>query len=132
MTALRVFLARVRALFIRKMSERELDAEVRAHLDLLAEEHMRKGMSPEEARYAARKQLGGVEQTKEIYRHQRRLPVIETMLQDLRFGFRMLRRSPGFTVLVILCLTLGIRSPSDHCGLARDGLPMLETLSQGT
>jgi predicted permease len=65
-------------------------------------------MSAEDARREALRGFGGVEQTKEIYRDQRGLPMIETTLQDLRFGLRILRRSPGFSVLAILCLTLGI------------------------
>jgi len=70
--------------------------------------NLRKGMSAEDARREALRSFGGVEQTKELYRDQRGLPMIETALQDLRFGFRMLRRSPGFSALAVLCLTLGI------------------------
>src|ERR1700694_2331196 len=70
--------------------------------------NLRKGMSAEDARRVALRSFGGIEQTKQDYREQRGLPMIETALQDLRFGFRMLRRSPGFSALAILCLTLGI------------------------
>jgi hypothetical protein len=65
-------------------------------------------MSAEKARSEARRSFGGLEQTKELYREQRGLPMIESTLQDLRFGLRMLGRSPGFSILAILCLTLGI------------------------
>jgi len=99
---------RLAALFRRKHLEQELDAEVRSHLEMATEMNRRAGMSEEEARREALRGFGGVEQTKELYRDQRGLPVIETTLQDLRFGLRMLRRSPGFSVLAILCLTLGI------------------------
>ena len=99
---------RLAALFRRERLEADLDAEVRAHLEMAAEMNRRSGMSAEEARREALRSFGGVEQTKELYREQRGLPMIETTLQDLRFGLRMLRRNPGFSILAILCLTLGI------------------------
>jgi predicted permease len=99
---------RLAALFRRKHLELELDAEVRAHLEMAAEMNKRSGMREEEAWREAIRSFGGVEQTKELYREQRGLPMIETTLQDLRFGLRMLRRNPGFSILAILCLTLGI------------------------
>src|SRR6266478_3641056 len=102
------FIRRVMALFRRRRLEDDLDEELRTHLEMAVEVNLRKGMSAEEARREALRGFGGIEQTKELYRDQRGLPMIETTLQDLRFGFRMLRRSPGFSVLAILCLTLGI------------------------
>ncbi len=99
---------RLAALFRRERLEADLDAEVRAHLGMAAEMNKRAGMSAEDARREALRNFGGVEQTKELYREQRGLPMIETTLQDLRFGLRMLRRNPGFSILAILCLTLGI------------------------
>src|SRR5271169_888049 len=104
----RILTRRLAALFRRKHLEQELDAEVRSHLEMATEINRRAGMSEEEARREALRDFGGMEQTKELYREQRGLPMIETTLQDLRFGLRMLRRSPGFSVLAILCLTLGI------------------------
>src|SRR5260370_38156336 len=65
-------------------------------------------MSPDGARRDALRGFGGVEQSKELYRDERGLPMLEPTLQDLRFGLRLLRRSPGFSILAILCLTLGI------------------------
>src|SRR5229473_3520272 len=99
---------RLAALFRRRRLEDDLDEELRSHLEMAVELNLRKGMSAEEARREALRSFGGVEQTKETYRDQRGLPMIETTLQDLRFGLRMLRRSPGFSLLAILCLTLGI------------------------
>ena len=104
----RTLTLRLAALFRRERLEADLDAEVRAHLEMAAEMNKRSGMSAEEARREALRSFGGVEQTKELYREQRGLPMIETTLQDLRFGLRMLRRNPGFSILAILCLTLGI------------------------
>jgi putative ABC transport system permease protein len=105
---LRVFFNRVAAMFRRRHLEDDLSAELRAHLEMAVELNLSRGMSVMEARREALRSFGGVEQTKEIYREQRGLPMIETSLQDLRFGFRMLRRSPRFSALAILCLTLGI------------------------
>jgi len=105
---LRTFLRRLAALFRRRRLEDDLDAELRSHLEMAVERNLRKGMTAADARREALLSLGGVEQTKERYRDQRGLPMIETTLQDLRFGLRMLRRSPSFSILAILCLTLGI------------------------
>jgi putative ABC transport system permease protein len=105
---LRTFVQRLTALFRRQRLEDDLDEELRSHLEMAIELNLRKGMSVADARHEALRSFGGVERTKEIYRDQRGLPMLETAWQDLRFGFRMLRRSPGFTLLAILCLTLGI------------------------
>jgi macrolide transport system ATP-binding/permease protein len=99
---------RFAALFRRRHLEQDLDTELSAHLEMAMERNLARGMNAEQARRTALLDLGGVEQTKEIYRDQRGVPMIENFLQDLRFGLRMLRRSPGFSVLAILCLTLGI------------------------
>ena len=104
----RIFVHRLAALFRRRRLEDDLDDELRSHLEMAVELNLSKGMSPEEARREALRGFGGVEQTKELYRDQRGLPMLETMFQDLRFGLRLLRRSPGFSSLAILCLTLGI------------------------
>jgi macrolide transport system ATP-binding/permease protein len=105
---LRIFVHRLAALFRRGRLEDDLDDELRSHLEMAVELNLSKGMSPEDARRGALRGFGGVEQTKELYRDQRGLPMLETTLQDLRFGLRLLRRSPGFSTLAILCLTLGI------------------------
>src|SRR6202140_250083 len=99
---------RLAAPFRRQRLEDDLDEELRSHLEMAVEANLSKGMSAEDARREALRSFGGVEQTKELYRDQRGLPMIETTLQDLRFGLRMLRRDPGFSILAMLCLTLGI------------------------
>src|SRR6266702_149218 len=104
----RMFVQRLFSLFRRRRLENDLDDELRSHLEMAVELNVRKGMSGEDARREALKSFGGVEQTKENYRDQRGLPMIDATVQDLRFGFRMLRRNPGFSMLAILCLTLGI------------------------
>jgi predicted permease len=99
---------RWRSLFRKDRAELDLSDELQFHLQNQIDEFVAQGMNPEEARRAARQSLGGVEQVKQECRDMRRTNLIEDFLQDVRFGFRMLRRSPGFTVLAILCLTLGI------------------------
>ncbi|HEV2488453.1 MAG TPA: ABC transporter permease [Candidatus Acidoferrales bacterium] len=102
------FVHRLAGLFRRRRLDSELDAELDSHLEMAVEQNIRRGMTAAEARREALRGFGGVEQVKEIYRDQRGLPMLETTLQDLRVGMRMLWRNPGFSMLVILCLTLGI------------------------
>jgi putative ABC transport system permease protein len=97
-----------RNLFRKRENEQELDQEVCAYLDLLTEEKIRVGLTPVAARRAARLELGGVEQVKEQVRDVRAGAWMETVLQDLRYGFRVLCNNPGFSLLVMLTLALGI------------------------
>jgi macrolide transport system ATP-binding/permease protein len=96
------------SLFRKPEAEQELNDELEFHLQYQIDEYVRQGMQPEEARYAALRALGRLQQVKEECREMRNVNFIENVLQDLHFGLRMLRRSPGFSLLAILCLTIGI------------------------
>src|SRR5690242_11799724 len=108
MRTIREALIRLRSLFDPQASNTEFSAELEAHLQSHIADNLREGMSVEEARRQARLSLGGLDMTREIYREQRGIPVIERGARELRHAFGRLRRSPGFTTAAVLSLALAI------------------------
>jgi predicted permease len=108
MDFIRTLLSRVSSLLGRRQQDADLDDELRAHVDLLTNEYIDKGLPPAGARTAALRSFGGLTQTREAWRVQRSLPFFESIARDLRLGLRQLRKTPGFTSIVILTLALGI------------------------
>ena len=108
MTRLRVVLSRLSSLVGRSRRDDELNEEIQAHLELLTEQHVRRGLRPDEARLAARRDFGGVDRITEQYRDQRGWPTLEGLALDLRVALRTFRRNPGVAATAVVSLAVGI------------------------
>ncbi len=110
----------------------DLDTELNEHLQLLTEENIRRGLSEADARAAARREFGGVEQTKEKYREQRGWPAMSALWRDVRYGSRLLTKTPALSAVIILILAIGIGSGTaiysliDACLLRSNTYPVVD------
>src|SRR5436309_11741357 len=104
----RGWLARIVAPLVPVRTDREIDAELRSHLELHIDDNIRAGMSPDAARREAWLALGGLERAKDQYRDQRGFPMLDALTRDVRHAVRLLSKSPAFTITAIVILGLGI------------------------
>jgi predicted permease len=119
MGRIRGWAARVRGVFGGGRRERDLAEELESHLQLHIDDNLKQGMSPQAARTAALIRLGGIQAVTEQHRDQRTIPLVATLRQDLRYAGRTLRRSPGFAVVALITIALGMAGPTVTFSMAR-------------
>lgn len=112
MPTIRELLSRIASFFRKRERDEDFDAEVEAHLRLSIEDNIQRGMSPEDARRNALVRFGGVEQARELHRDSRGVPTLDTIIRDIRYAVRMLRRDAGLTTFAILIVGLGVGASS--------------------
>jgi putative ABC transport system permease protein len=112
MISIRELLARISSFFHKRELDREFDTELSAHIEMAVEDNLKQGMSAEEARRRAMISLGGMDAARELHRESRGLPALETILQDVRYSFRTLRRDAGLATFAILIIGLGVGASS--------------------
>src|SRR5215510_10723008 len=108
MRTLRAWVLRFKGMFLKNARELDIADELESHLQLHIDDNIRAGMSPQEARRVAVMKLGGIDQAKEHYRDRATIPFLESIVQDLRFTLRQLRKNPAFTFTASVMVTLGI------------------------
>lgn len=111
-------MARLRAIVFRRATEREMDDELRFHLEMETEKNLQAGMPPDEARRRARVAFGGVERHRERLREGRRAPVVEPLWRDLRMAWRAILREPGFAIVAVVTIAVGVGSTTAVASMA--------------